>query len=196
MAGNGAPRSGVQAVADGRTEQWFAGLRASQVRRAGLLLAVLLGALLGVGGFTFHYAEGLSYAGTAPEVCANCHLMQPRYDSWQHSSHHGVATCVDCHLPHALLPKYIAKGLNGYHHSKAFTLQNFKEPVEIKPGNSRILQESCLRCHGDLVETMSAAAAASPAAVRCVHCHSGVGHGEPVGLGGPDRGERAERSQR
>lgn len=160
------------------------------------MLAVLLGALLGVGGFTFQYAEGLSYLGAAPGVCINCHIMQPQYDSWQRSSHHGVATCAECHLPHELVPKYLVKGLNDYHHSKAFTLQDFAEPIRIKPGNSRVLQENCRRCHGDLVEAMVAGAATDPDAVRCVHCHAAVGHGETLGLGGRDRGEAAERSRR
>jgi cytochrome c nitrite reductase small subunit len=33
-------------------------------------------------------------------------------------------------------------------------------------------------------------------AVRCVHCHAGVGHGEPLGLGGPENSdERRGRSR-
>ena len=36
----------------------------------------------------------------------------------------GDATCVDCHLPAAGLAKWWAKGMNGWNHSKAFTLQD------------------------------------------------------------------------
>jgi cytochrome c nitrite reductase small subunit len=72
------------------------------------------------------------------------------------SSHHIVATCVDCHLPHALIPKLVAKSLNGYHHSKGFTFQDFHEPIMIKPHNARILQEACLGCHGDVVHDIVA----------------------------------------
>ena len=78
-----------------------------------LLLGALAGVLLGVGGYTFHYAEGLSYLSTDPAACVNCHIMQPQYDSWQKSSHHAVASCVDCHLPHDFIGKYIAKAENG-----------------------------------------------------------------------------------
>ena len=67
--------------------------------RAFVLLAVVVGILLGVGGYTFLYAKGLSYMSDDPEVCINCHIMQPQYDSWQKSSHHAVAVCVDRHLP-------------------------------------------------------------------------------------------------
>ena len=54
------------------------------------LLVIALGLGLGIGGYTFLYAKGLSYMSTDPEVCANCHIMQPQYDSWQKSSHHAV----------------------------------------------------------------------------------------------------------
>jgi len=149
-----------------------------------VLAAVLIGIAAGVGAFTMVYAEGLSYMSSEPKVCANCHIMQPQYDSWQKSSHHAVAGCVDCHLPHDLVGKYVAKAVNGYHHSKAFTLQDFAEPIAIKPTNSRILQEACLSCHGALVhEAVNEPGRGEQ--VRCVHCHQSVGHGERAGLGGP-----------
>lgn len=147
------------------------------------MLAVLVGLMLGIGGFTFLYAEGLSYLSSDPKACVNCHIMQPQYDSWQKASHHGVATCADCHLPHSFLGKWLAKAENGYHHSKAFTFQDFHEPIMIKPGNSRILQESCLHCHADLVHGMIARTDDRASEVQCVHCHRTVGHGEPAGLG-------------
>jgi cytochrome c nitrite reductase small subunit len=158
------------------------------------VLAVLSGLVAGVGAFTFQYAEGFSYMRADPEVCVNCHIMTPQYESWQKSSHHAVAGCVDCHLPHSLIPKYIAKAENGYHHSKAFTLQNFQEPILIKAKNSRILQNNCVVCHGDMIDEMLRRDRSRPEAVSCVQCHAGVGHGElPTGIGGPDRGEAVER---
>ncbi|MHB9029088.1 MAG: cytochrome c nitrite reductase small subunit [Candidatus Latescibacterota bacterium] len=155
--------------------------------------AVMVGIFAGVNGFTFLYAEGLSYLGSDPETCANCHIMRSQYDSWQKASHHTVAVCVDCHLPHGLIRKYIAKAENGYHHSKGFTLENFHEPIMIKSKNSRILQQNCVACHEEMVSAMAGSAATGAQNGQCVHCHRGVGHGEPVGLGGPDRGERSER---
>ena len=55
---------------------------------------------LGIGTYTLFYAEGFSYLSDDPEVCVNCHIMQSQYDSWLKASHHDVANCVDCHLPH------------------------------------------------------------------------------------------------
>src|SRR5690606_24278392 len=101
-----------------RTTQWMVAA-----------VVVALGVFAGVGLVTFDHAEGLSYFSTDPAACANCHIMQPQYDSWQNSSHHTVATCVDCHLPHDFIGKYRAKAENGYHHSVGFTFQNFHEPI-------------------------------------------------------------------
>jgi cytochrome c nitrite reductase small subunit len=151
-------------------------------------LAILLGILLGLGAFTFRYAEGFSYLSTDPKACVNCHIMQPQFDSWQKSSHHAAATCAGCHLPHSGLAKWIAKADNGYRHSKAFTFQDFHEPIMITESNSRILQANCLACHDDLVHDMVTGSTSDPGATRCVHCHRSVGHGETAGLGGPDRG--------
>lgn len=151
------------------------------------VLAVLVGVLLGVGGYTFLYAEGLSYMSDDPEVCINCHIMRPQYDSWQKSSHHAVAVCVDCHLPHDFIGKYVAKAGNGWHHSRGFTLQDFHEPIMIKGPNARILQDNCLACHQDLVHELVVGVNGTAEEVRCVHCHVTAGHGETAGLGGPER---------
>jgi len=153
-------------------------------------LALAVGVLLGLGGTTFFYAEGTSYLSTDPAACANCHIMQPQYDSWQKASHHTAATCVDCHLPADFVGKYVAKAENGWNHSKAFTLQDFHEPIVITPKNAGILHDNCLRCHEPLVHAQ--VVSTSGAAPRCVRCHASVGHAQPTGLGGPWREARAE----
>lgn len=164
-----------------------------RVLAAALVLAVVMGVGIGVAGYTFQYAEGLSYFSTDPKACMNCHIMTPQYDSWLKSGHHGVATCVDCHLPHDFVGKYIAKAENGYHHSRGFTLQDFHEPIMIKPKNSQLLQDNCIKCHQDMVHELVTGATTDSDAIRCVHCHQSVGHGPPAGLGGVDRGEAIER---
>src|SRR5438105_1499224 len=116
--------------------------RALGKSRLALIAAAAVGILLGAGTFTFDYGHGLSYFNPDPASCANCHIMNSEYDSWQKSTHHTVARCVDCHLPHETIPKYIAKGENGFWHSYGFTFQNFHEPIQIKPRNSHILQEN------------------------------------------------------
>lgn len=147
------------------------------LNKTNLAIAILIGMLAGMGLFTFSYAEGLSYFSADPRACVNCHIMRDEYDNWQRYSHHAAATCVDCHLPQALVPKLIAKAENGYHHSKGFTLQDFHEPIQIKTKNSQILQDNCLRCHRDMVEMLVRGSTTDSDAVRCVHCHASVGHG-------------------
>ncbi|MDX1495326.1 MAG: NapC/NirT family cytochrome c, partial [Longimicrobiales bacterium] len=65
-----------------------------------LVTAVLLGAAIGLGGFTFVYAKGHSYLTDDPGACANCHIMDDHYAAWLKSSHAQTATCNDCHTPH------------------------------------------------------------------------------------------------
>ncbi len=162
--------------------------------KKGIVLGALLGVLVGTGAFTFRYAEGLSYFSTDPKACMNCHIMTPQYESWQKSSHHHVAGCVDCHLPHTFIAKYIAKAENGYHHSKGFTLQDFHEPIMIKGKNKQILQHNCVECHADMTHELFKRDVSDPDAVSCIHCHASVGHGAlPTSIGGTDRGAKRER---
>jgi len=140
-------------------------------------LAVLLGIGTGVGAFTFRYAEGFSYLSNDPKACVNCHIMRDQYEGWQKGSHHAVATCNDCHVPQSFPAKYVAKALNGYHHSRGFTLGDFHEPIQIKPANSQILQDNCLRCHATIVQDVVHGSTTAADAVRCVQCHRHVGHG-------------------
>jgi len=154
--------------------------------RRWILFGILCGVGLGIGAFTFSYAEGLSYMSTAPEACVNCHIMRPQLEGWQKASHHTVAVCVDCHLPHDGIQKWIAKADHGYRHSKAFTFQDFHEPIEITVGDLQTVQDNCIRCHGELLHDQLAGATTAKDAIQCIHCHPSVGHGDRAGLGGAD----------
>ena len=158
-------------------------MRLDKGKLLGIGVAVLLGVLVGLGSFTFLYGEGISYFSTDPKACMNCHIMRPQFESWQKSSHHTAAKCIDCHLPHSFVPKYIAKADNGYRHSKAFTLEDFHEPIQMTKRNRQILQANCLACHGELVHPLVAGATSADNAISCVHCHADVGHGPRAGLG-------------
>jgi cytochrome c nitrite reductase small subunit len=147
--------------------------------RRAMISAICVGVPLGLGLYAFRYAEGLSYLSNNPKTCINCHIMNEEYDSWEKSGHHHVAVCNDCHIPHELIPKLAAKARNGWNHSAAFTLQNFHEPIMIGPRNAEILQENCLRCHGDFVHditVMESPGDVPGESVSCVHCHKAVGH--------------------
>lgn len=139
-------------------------------------LVALLGVLGGLGAFTFGYGQGGSYLSSDPAACTNCHVMQGHFDSWAKSSHRHVAVCNDCHLPHdAPVGKWITKADNGFFHSLAFTLDDFHEPIRIKPRNQRITQAACLHCHGDFVHPAFGGEDRRDA-LQCAHCHVDAGH--------------------
>lgn len=142
---------------------------------APIAIALLLGIMGGVGTFTFGYGKGFSYLVDDPRSCVNCHVMQGHYDSWQSSSHARVATCNSCHLPHDPVGAMWTKTDNGFFHSLAFTLDDFPEPIRIKPRNRRVTQGTCLSCHGDIVHQMLPADGSGEVPL-CVSCHSDVGH--------------------
>jgi cytochrome c nitrite reductase small subunit len=139
------------------------------------IFTILLGVLAGVGTFTFGYGKGASYLSNNPKSCVNCHAMQDHFNSWQHSSHHHVAVCNDCHLPHDPIGKWVTKADNGFFHSLAFTLQNYHDPIQIKPRNRRVTQNACVDCHKDFVHSLLPATS-NEDMTSCVHCHAEVGH--------------------
>ncbi|MDK2972887.1 MAG: cytochrome c nitrite reductase small subunit [Candidatus Sumerlaeota bacterium] len=152
------------------------------------VLAAFLGGCIGVAGglglYTFHYAEGASYLSNDPAACMNCHVMREQFEGWTKSSHHAVATCNDCHTPHDFVGKWLTKGLNGYHHSLAFTTGDFHEPIQITERNARITENACRHCHGDIVEAIDQPWHVSAddgdgdewKSLNCVRCHESVGH--------------------
>jgi cytochrome c nitrite reductase small subunit len=146
-------------------------------RKVKLLLSILLGMLAGAGGYTLYFAEGASYLSNDPRTCMNCHIMRGHFDAWQKSSHHAVAVCNDCHVPHDFFGKWTVKASNGYHHSEAFTLQNFHEPIQIRPVNAAVLNANCRYCHLDFVRELTAHRVMHDEELYCVRCHDSVGHG-------------------
>jgi len=142
-----------------------------------LILAVILGALLGLGLFTFGYARGASYLTNDPKACANCHVMRENYESWMKSSHGKVAVCNDCHTPPGFVPKYATKALNGFFHSFAFTTGRYPDEIQITRRNWNVTESSCLKCHAAIVEGIRGVRGSNHRSdISCIACHRNVGH--------------------
>jgi cytochrome c nitrite reductase small subunit len=163
---------------------WAAG--AFGISGSGIALSLLIGTSVGAGGYTFYQGKGWSYLSNDPRACVNCHIMREQYDGWQKASHHAVATCNDCHVPHDLIGKYLSKAENGFWHSKGFTLQDFHEPIQIRAHNLETLRHNCIDCHRDLVQELvgeeggqhsGTLHSAHGGESNCIHCHRDVGHG-------------------
>jgi cytochrome c nitrite reductase small subunit len=142
-----------------------------------ITLAILVGAVLGLGVFTFGYARGSAYLTNDPAACANCHIMSEHFAAWTKSSHRQAATCNDCHTPHSFLGKYATKASNGFWHSFYFTTGRYPDPLRITPRNHDVTEGACRSCHAEIVAAMdhgSAEVASEP--VSCVRRHATVGH--------------------
>ncbi|HEX7897994.1 MAG TPA: cytochrome c nitrite reductase small subunit [Planctomycetota bacterium] len=140
-----------------------------------VVACAFFGSLAGAGAVTVVTSGATAYLRDDPKACVSCHIMREQYDGWQKASHHGHATCNDCHTPASFFSKYWVKAENGYWHSKGFTLQDFHEPIRIREKNQRVLRENCVRCHAGLVSEIGTHADGE--AMNCVRCHARVGHG-------------------
>ncbi len=136
-------------------------------------LAVTVGLAMGVGLFTFGYAQGASYMTNNPDACANCHVMRDQYAGWMKSSHGNVAVCNDCHSPAGFVPKYYTKARNGFFHSLAFTTGWFPDNIRINSFNYEVTQNACVKCHQPIVSAMEGVHGEG---VDCIQCHNQVGH--------------------
>ena len=145
--------------------------------RVALVVAVLVGTLVGVGVYTFGYGKGLSYFSTNPAACANCHVMNDYYAGWMKGPHRSVAVCNDCHAPHDFIGKYSTKASNGFWHSFYFTTGRFHEPIQITPGNREVTEKACRKCHAAIVAAIDPMPGHRPSdKTSCIRCHSTVGH--------------------
>ena len=141
-------------------------------------LALLIGlvALLVVTGVGMYITNFTAYLGDNPSTCNNCHVMDYVYEGWYHAGHQDWAVCNDCHVPHALLPKYFTKALSGYHHVTAFVSGNIPAAIRAKESSREIIQENCVRCHQETVAAMLESTMEFDR--YCYDCHRSAAHGE------------------
>ena len=156
---------------------FWADLKASFSGWVGLVVAAVVGIVLGVGIYTLVYAGFTDYLGNNPQTCASCHAMSEQYAGYMKSSHKDVATCNDCHAPHDnLVSKYANKAENGFMHSLKFTFQNYPENIKIRDHNKRVTEAACLYCHENFVSQIEYGAHQRGETISCIRCHNEVGH--------------------
>ena len=141
-----------------------------------------LGAFFGSAAYVAFLSNAASYLSDDPKACINCHIMNPMYASWQHSSHGRVTVCNDCHVPHdSVVRKYWFKANDGLRHSALFTLRREREVIRAIPESKEVIQANCIRCHSSVLQ--NAGVNPSHTVERpCIECHRAVPHGRESSL--------------
>jgi len=144
---------------------------------------ILLGAITGLGLYMFKAAHVTSYLTDDPKACINCHVMTPQYITWTHSSHRGVASCNDCHVPHDnVFKQYAFKAKDGLYHATIYTLRAEPQAIVMHEAGQQAVQNNCIRCHADQVtdaksESWIATHSEDRLGRTCWECHRETPHG-------------------
>lgn len=89
---------------------------------------------------TYHYSESVQFCG---QVCHSA--MNPEFVTYQRGSHARV-DCVECHVGSGA--EYFLKAkLNGTHQLIAYTLDNYRRPIDTPVKNLRPARDTCEKCH-------------------------------------------------
>lgn len=141
------------------------------------LFIAIIAAVIALGTFVY-VTDAPAYGGSAPETCANCHVMDSQYENWYHAPHEKWTECVDCHLPHENFASYyLEKGRQGAKDVFAFTTGNIPVAIRASEKTKGIIQDNCIRCHEETVESIVMGPARQPFDRYCWECHRNVSHG-------------------
>lgn len=146
-------------------------------------VTILNGILVGLAFYILNISNAVSYLSDEPETCINCHVMNPQYATWNHSSHREVASCNDCHVPHNnVLNKYYFKAKDGLRHATVFTMRAEPQVIFIKEEGKGVVQDNCIRCHENLITDDHMLSLSSDqhdyrTGKQCWDCHRETPHG-------------------
>lgn len=175
--------------------------------------SLILLAIVFLGGIAFAglFNVGLAFTNEM-DFCTSCHTMKVNLKEYKETVHYknasGVrATCADCHVPKAFVPKMIAKvvAAKDVYHEIMGTIDT-PEKYEAMRWDmaSRVWDKmrksdsrECRSCHEwdqmDLAEQDRSArkrhGRAQDEGKQCIDCHKGIAHEEPDE---PDEEEDAE----
>jgi cytochrome c-type protein NapC len=172
--------------------------RLSKRRTPLLILALIFAAGIG---FAALFSGGLAYSNRM-ELCVSCHSLQVPYAEYQESTHYkngsGVqASCADCHVPEAFVPKLAAKILAAkdvYHEiigtidtPEKFEAQRWTMANRVWDRMKADDSATCRSCHDFANMDLSAQSrsarsrhgAAQDRGQTCIDCHKGIVHALP-----------------
>ncbi|HSL30239.1 MAG TPA: cytochrome c nitrite reductase small subunit [Anaerolineales bacterium] len=145
---------------------------------------IAIGAAVIALGFFVYVTDAPAYGGSAPQTCANCHVMDAQYENWFHAPHARVTECVECHLPHEnIAVYYLEKGRQGAKDVYAFTTGDIPAAIRASEESKAIIQSNCIRCHESTVESITMGP--QPFDRNCWECHRNVSHGTRGASGAP-----------
>ncbi len=158
---------------------------------------ISIGILLGLG-LSYGTYYGLKKT-SGEKFCVVCHEMDPMVIAYKQDTHGGNgkvganARCVDCHLPHDNLVKYIySKARNGLVEGAIHFFGNVDEinwQKNLKNKESYVFDNGCLQCHGNILDNISTPSKQAEKMhnhykklkntdneIKCVSCHFDAGH--------------------
>ncbi len=144
---------------------------------------ISLGVFAGLLVWLIRISRAPSYLSDRPRACVNCHIMAPQYATWAHSAHRETARCNDCHVPHDnIFNKYYFKAGDGLRHAAIFTLRNEPQVITIRRAGRDVVQQNCLRCHGEMFPGVYISGLAGEVREHykerlCIECHRKTPHG-------------------
>jgi cytochrome c nitrite reductase small subunit len=146
-------------------------------------VVIIAGVIAGLGLYISRISNAVSYLSDKPETCINCHVMNPQYATWNHSSHREVAHCNDCHVPHDnFFNKYLFKAKDGLRHATVFTMRAEPQVIFIKDEGRDVVQQNCIRCHerfltDNLIISNLTTLSHNRTERQCLECHRETPHG-------------------
>lgn len=163
-----------------------------------ILMFVAIGALVGLSlSYLTYYAMDET---SDQNFCVVCHEMDPMVIAYRDDVHGGKgrlgarAKCVDCHLPHDYLIKYMfTKARNGLVEG---AIHFFGDPDSIdwqknlKHRQNYVFDNGCLECHTNILDTSLAnppkmaqkmhkhyqSLLGTSKEIKCASCHFDAGH--------------------
>lgn len=133
-----------------------------------VLLVVIFSGVLGL--FLLIGPPRLLEKSDSPEFCVMCHVMEPQHAAFMHAGAHRRKKCADCHIPNNnAFNYYLWKTIYGINDLVVFTSGMVPEPILLSGHGAKMVQDNCIRCHGELVSQMDTTR-------KCWDCHRRIPH--------------------